>query len=434
MFNFKIKNMKRLLIIISYLLFTISVYSQSGNTATGYNALYSNTTGSGNTAMGSEALRYNTIGSYNSAYGGLALGNNVSGIYNTATGIFSLLMNTSGSENTATGKEALRNNTTGCYNTAVGSGALQWNVTGNYNTAIGYGAGVTGSNLFNTTAIGNGAQVTANNQVRIGNSSVTSIGGLVGWSNLSDGRTKKNVQQNVPGLAFINKLQPVTYNFDLDAADYLLRGDKVKDMLSALSTEEKDARDAQQKRLYTGFVAQEVEKTAQSVGYDFSGVDKDERGIYSLRYSEFAVPLVKAVQELSEQHDTLQNQVNKLTELVNQLSEEEINPFPANINKTISNISSTSNISSASNVSLEQNSPNPFNHATTIRYTLPSSYQSATIVVNTITGKIVRQIPISYSGSGSIEFKPGHLPNGIYYYTLYVNNTLVDSKKMILKK
>ena len=51
----------------------------------------------------------------------------------------------------------------------------------------------------------------------------------------------------------------------------------------------------------TGFIAQEVEAAAQSVGFNFSGVDgpKNEHDYYGLRYAEFVVPLVKAVQELS---------------------------------------------------------------------------------------------------------------------------------------
>ncbi len=49
----------------------------------------------------------------------------------------------------------------------------------------------------------------------------------------------------------------------------------------------------------TGFVAQEVEQAAQQSNYDFSGVDKPQTadGLYGLRYSDFVVPLVKAVQE-----------------------------------------------------------------------------------------------------------------------------------------
>ena len=50
---------------------------------------------------------------------------------------------------------------------------------------------------------------------------------------------------------------------------------------------------------YTGFIAQEVDSAAKAVGYDFSGVDKvtDSDRMLGLRYAEFVVPLVKAVQE-----------------------------------------------------------------------------------------------------------------------------------------
>lgn len=50
---------------------------------------------------------------------------------------------------------------------------------------------------------------------------------------------------------------------------------------------------------FTGFIAQEVAAAARAVGYDFSGVEQaaDEVGLYSVRYSDFVAPLVKAVQE-----------------------------------------------------------------------------------------------------------------------------------------
>ncbi len=57
--------------------------------------------------------------------------------------------------------------------------------------------------------------VNASNVVEIGNSSVTNIGGTVGWTVYSDGRFKKNIQPNVPGLSFITQLTPVTYTFDV---------------------------------------------------------------------------------------------------------------------------------------------------------------------------------------------------------------------------
>ena len=59
----------------------------------------------------------------------------------------------------------------------------------------------------------------ASNKVVIGNTAVTSIGGYADWTNFSDGRYKRNVKENVPGLAFINKLKPVTYTLDINAIE-----------------------------------------------------------------------------------------------------------------------------------------------------------------------------------------------------------------------
>ncbi len=54
--------------------------------------------------------------------------------------------------------------------------------------------------------------------------------------------------------------------------------------------------------LQSGFIAQEVEAAATAVGYDFHGVDKpkNETSHYGLRYAEFVVPMVKAMQEQQE--------------------------------------------------------------------------------------------------------------------------------------
>jgi trimeric autotransporter adhesin len=112
----------------------------SGNTASGYNALYSNTTGSFNTATGYVALKSNTTGNYNSASGNSTLYSNTEGSANTASGNEALYSNTEGSANTASGNEALYSNTMGNFNTATGFTALFSNTTGANNTASGYRA------------------------------------------------------------------------------------------------------------------------------------------------------------------------------------------------------------------------------------------------------------------------------------------------------
>jgi hypothetical protein len=294
-----------------------------GNTANGYMALYSNTTGHENTATGLEALYSNTTGTFNTANGSLALNSNTTGYDNTANGWVALASNTTGYQNTADGVGALLFSTDDYNNTAVGYEALCWNA-GNCNTALGCNADVWfyTPDLTNATAIGYEASVDASNKVVIGNTDVTSIGGYAGWTHFS--RYEKNVSENVPGLAFINKLKPVTYTMDVAAIDAVLRpprqpheGQSEQDL--KLSAEEMASKQAKSQIVYTGFIAQEVEQAAKEIGYDFSGVDapKSEKGMYGLRYAEFVVPLVKAVQEqqrMIQEHQQLIQELQKRIE------------------------------------------------------------------------------------------------------------------------
>ena len=59
----------------------------------------------------------------------------------------------------------------------------------------------------------------------------------------------------------------------------------------------------------------------EELGYDFSAVVKpvDENDMYALRYSEFVVPLVKAVQEQQGLIDQQQKQIDELTKQVQEL-------------------------------------------------------------------------------------------------------------------
>jgi uncharacterized coiled-coil protein SlyX len=169
-------------------------------------------------------------------------------------------------------------------NHAIGIG-LASNVTADHGIAIGDAATVSG---INSIAIGQGTSISASNEIFMGNAATTSIGGTVNWTATSDGRFKTNVQSNVPGLDFINKLDPVTYNFDVDKLN------------NFNGTDALDAADKAE-GTYSGFIAQDVQKVAEELGYDFSGVkipENAEDQMYGLRYAEFVVPLVKATQEL----------------------------------------------------------------------------------------------------------------------------------------
>jgi hypothetical protein len=65
----------------------------------------------------------------------------------------------------------------------------------------------------------------------------------------------------------------------------------------------------------SGFIAQEVEQAAASAGFIFSGVDKPihNEALFGLRYGDFVVPLVKAVQELTAMNQELFSKNNTQT-------------------------------------------------------------------------------------------------------------------------
>jgi hypothetical protein len=320
------------------------------NTATGVNALVDNTTGNDNTATGFGALLRNTTGSRNTATGYYALALNTTGTDNTAFGYTALYPNTTGTLNTAVGQGALKNNSTGNENSALGEGTLANNTTGNYNsafgreslhnsngnnntavgwragfqtgsnntsvgymagyaagtnntaigasadfaanvtdaTAIGYGARANG---INATAIGNGA-VAAANTIRLGNTAVTSIGGQVAWSTLSDSRIKKNIVNSTYGLATVLKLRPVEYN---------LTSNDLKQV---------------------GFIAQEVQKLVPEVVTGKEG-DLSKGEILGITYSNLVPVLTKAIQEQQKQIEdqnakiaAQQKQIEELIKLV----------------------------------------------------------------------------------------------------------------------
>lgn len=418
------------------------------NVAVGYWALRSNL-GSNNTGIGAYSMSNALYGEYNTGVGGVTLRANEEGWFNSALGYSSLASTTIGSLNTGMGTYSLSSNTDGAGNAALGYSALGSMTAGNSNTAVGRSAGdglsaadaltliggdanVTVNGLNNSTALGYLTTVTASNQVRIGNSAVTSIGGYVNWSNLSDVRFKKNMKENVPGLDFINRLRPVTYTLDMDGLDNALKAPESKSPASKLKGAKipdntdlsKSAKTAKAQITQTGFVAQEVEKIAKELNFDFSGVDapKNSKDLYGLRYAEFVVPLVKAVQELDQktkeidelkrQNQSLEERLKKLEELVK---------------------GSSSNTSVLlSGAKLEQIAPNPVTATSIINYVIPENEGAAKLVFTDMKGSVIKSIALNGKGRGQVQINKGTLAAGEYIYTLWLGDRSVDSKRMTI--
>ncbi|MFA7325991.1 MAG: tail fiber domain-containing protein [Candidatus Kapaibacterium sp.] len=299
------------------------------NTACGAESMNKNTAGAYNTATGRSAMQYNTTGNSNAVVGYNTLSSNSSGHYNSALGATAMIDNTTGNANTAVGYLALRSNVNGSNNVSIGTLSLKSNISGEFNTTIGYLSDNADSNFTNSMSLGHKSLSTASDMVRVGNENITSIGGAVNWTTISDGRFKVNVVENVKGLQFINQLRPVTYTMDLRKIEQFYT-----DNFGIVDSSKWDTKYDKENITYTGFIAQEVEQAAKANGFDFSGVDapKNEKDFYGLRYAEFVVPLVKSVQELSKQLEEktwlnedylleLESQKTKINDLQKQIDE-----------------------------------------------------------------------------------------------------------------
>ena len=416
----------------------------------------SSTTGSGNTSMGYGACYQNTSGNYNTAVG-----------YQPGNILTS-------SNNSLFGYRAGYGLTSGGNNTAIGSSAGATITTGTGNTCLGYGADVTatGGAITNATAIGNGALTDLSNHIVIGNSSVTKIGGYQVWTNLSDGRFKTNVTENVKGLEFIKKLRPVTFNVDTKKLDDFL----TQNMSDSSKTMHQQGMDfaPSTAMVHSGFIAQEVEKAAKDIGFTSSivSIPSNSNNAYGLGYAEFVVPLVKAVQELSKTTDSiitvkakqdsintalnnqnaaLQNQLNQqqkinaVNDSVNVALQSQLTQLTSAINscctanssgstKSLNDSTSnriTVNLQNVQTVVLSQNSPNPFAQQTNINYYLPTTVVSAQMLFYDMQGQQIQAVSLTQRGNGSIIVFGQDLSSGNYTYTLVADGQIMGSKKMM---
>jgi hypothetical protein len=424
------------------------------NDAFGHEALFSNTSGYWNTAFGYRALYSNTSALYNVGIGAQALYTNTTGTHGVAVGFDALLSNTTGSDNTAVGYAALFSNTSATENTALGFSALRNVSSGSNNTAIGNNCGQAYSSYTNCTFLGSDADANKNgltnsmalgfasvvdssNKTVIGNSGTLTTGYYGTLVALSDGRFKREIKENVPGMDFINKLRPVTYYFDIHKLDQHLYGDKAAEYEKAIGS----GIAAKEKIRYTGFIAQEVEQAAQSIKYDFSGVVKPQtdKGHYGVDYSEFVVPIVKGMQEqqqmieeqkslIKQQQGALEQAMQKIASLSDQLQDIRECCSSGNIIKDKNDVI---NIPAAK---LLKAVPNPTSNNSTIYYFVPETASGARIELKNWDGKTLQSINAENLGNSSVTIQTDKLSAGIYYYSLFVGEKLIETKTISVVK
>ena len=247
----------------------------------------------GCTHVGHSGQRTGTSGNFNDSFGIDAYKNPTTGNSNVCLGSGSGNVITSCSSNSLVGRTAGVAISTGSFNSCLGIVAGSTITTGSRNLCLGYDAGTSGSPNHITTG---------DNAIVLGNNATASAHIRVDWTVTSDKRDKTDIEPLTMGLDFVNKLEPVTYRWDM-------RSDYSKDFSITPDGTHK------QQKLLGGLLAQDVEKLEREYGYkveDETAVLTDKHktnGNYGLTYSKFIPVLINAVQELSTQVDELKSEL-----------------------------------------------------------------------------------------------------------------------------
>jgi hypothetical protein len=195
----------------------------------------------------------------------------------------------------------------------------------------------------------------------------------------SDVRLKKNIFTIDNALLKVLQLRGVTYNWIDEKSD-------------------------PEKGL--GLIAQEVEKVIPEV------IRTSHDGTKGIEYANLVGLLVEAIKEQQAQIDELKK------------SQETSNV--TNINTNYSEKSTKS--------LLFQNTPNPFNEKTEIKYFIPINAGEASIFIYNMNGVQLKEYKITNRENGSIVIEGAQLEAGIYLYSLIVDKKEIETKRMILTK
>ncbi|MBU0777468.1 tail fiber domain-containing protein, partial [Patescibacteria group bacterium] len=168
--------------------------------------------------------------------------------------------------------------------------------------------------VFGYNAIGNGS-----NTVTLGNTSIGELHCQVALTVDSDERIKRNISPSLIGLSFINALNPITfqpknpydYPDEIKPSNYKDRTIKEKDKEGKEKEKliKADPRPPDNNKIYLGLTAQQVEEVMSIQGIDLELVSTSNRGKKAITYGNLIMPLITAVQELSQKVELLEARI-----------------------------------------------------------------------------------------------------------------------------
>lgn len=218
----------------------------------------------------------------------------------------------------------------------------------------------------------------------------------VGVYQTSDGRLKTHLNPISDNSKLMN-IKPYSYQFKNDAI------------------KEKNFDNKQ----HYGFIAQEVETYFPEL------VSKDDNGYFSVNYIEFIPLMLQKIQEQDQKITSLEANIKEQDKRIAAL-EDAIKGMPLNNNDPVNNA-----VSMLKGSVLHQNTPNPFNRETTIRFSITGKFDNAFIGIYDLNGKQIKRMTIR-EANAQIVVPANILSPGTYIYSLVVEGQLIDSKKMVV--
>lgn len=232
------------------------------------------------------------------------------------------------------------------------------------------------------------------------------------WSTFSDQRLKQNIQPYNRSLETLEK-----FNF----YEYEYNG------LAGTPTGKR----------YVGVIAQEIKEILPNTVSAFSTKLRPEdtamTSLYTYNPSELLYVAINSIKELAVKTENLTEKTKQLSQMeaqYNDLKEElsQIKQFLGLDESSSNNFSKKAVIGKLDNCV-----PNPSSNETVLSYEIFDEFKSAEVVLNNLNGQQIELFKIKEIGTGQIMWEKGNLPNGVYTFALFVDNILVDVKRVIMQ-
>jgi|GEM_PF-1174376 hypothetical protein len=208
-----------------------------------------------------------------------------------------------------------------------------------------------------------------------------------GWNTISDSTLKENVMNINGALGKVLRLQGVTYNLKHDAKELSGNRHNIRQM---------------------GLIAQAVQRVVPEV------VTTNDNGIETIAYSNMVGLLVEAIKQEDVKVNMLQHKLDSCIAL---------NKQTGSVNKP-NGVGNEAKLYPCASCSV--------NHNATFQCYIPEQSKNASLMVFDMSGALKKTIPITGKDTQYVSVNSGELNAGMYYYSLLVDGTEIDTHKIIM--